>query len=327
MGAAVSAAPIRRPAPWRHHVLVPLTVAGLFLAAPATAQLGGDAERCVARSGSPQLDIDTCSQAIRAGGLEPVSLATVYQMRGRAFNDYGLHELAARDFDAAIELNPGSAEAFNGRGLARHHLGAYEAAIDDYGVALRLFPRYARAYRNRGVSHHFAGALDLAVADYGAAQRSDPNDPAAYALRGLSHYHRGEFAAAAADLAAALSLQYPYDQGPLFLYLARTRAGRDGRADLAMTATAFEPPVWPAPLFELFLGRSAPDDVLAAAMSAEPKFRDERLREARYFLGQQALIENRPAAAIAWFQAVIDTDMSVNFDVLGARAELARLRP
>ena len=328
-GAAVSAAPNRHRAPRARFVILSLLVVGLSPAPPAAAQLGGDAELCVARSGNPRLDIDTCSQAIRAGGLASASLATVYQMRGRAFLDYGLPELAARDYDAAIDLNPGSAEAFNGRGLALHRLGAYEAAIAAYGMALDLFPRYARAHRNRGMSHHFAGALDRAIADYGAAQRLQPTDPAAYALRGLSHFHRGDFAAAAADLSAALALQYPYDQGPLFLYLARTRVGQDGRADLAAAAAAdaFAPPAWPAPLFDLFLGRAEPDAVLPAATSADPRQRAERRREARYFLGQHALIEDRPADAVAWFQAVVEADLPPSFDFLGARAELARLRP
>lgn len=327
MGAVASAAPSCHHAPRARVLFLSLLVVGLSPAPPAVAQLGGDAELCVARSGNPRLDIDTCSQAIRAGGLQPASLATVYQMRGRAFLDYGLPELAARDYDAAINLNPGSAEAFNGRGLALHHLGAYEAAIAAYGMALDLFPRYARAHRNRGMSHHFAGALDRAIADYGAAQRLQPTDPAAYALRGLSHFHRGEFAAAATDLSAALALQYPYDQGPLFLYLARTRIGQDGRADLATATAAFAPPAWPAPLFDLFLGRAEPDAVLAAATSADPKQRAERRREARYFLGQRALIEDRPADAVAWFQAVVEADLPPSFDLLGARAELARLRP
>ena len=327
MGAAVSAAPIRPRPPRARFFFLSLLIAGLSPAPPAAAQLGGDAELCVARSGSPRLDIDTCSRAIRAGGLQPASLATVYQMRGRAFLDYGLHELAARDYDTAIDLNPGSAEAFNGRGLALHRLGAYEAAVAAYGMALDLFPRYARAHRNRGMSHHFAGALDLAIADYGAAQRLQPTDPAAHALRGLSHFHGGDFAAAAADLSAALALQYPYDQGPLFLYLARTRAGQDGRAELAAAAAAFEPPAWPAPLFDLFLGRAEPDAVLAAATSADPKQRAERRREAHYFLGQHALLEDRPADAVGWFRAVIEAGLPPSFDLLGARAELARLRP
>lgn len=323
---AAATAPICRRA--FSFVLVVLAgVAGDWLtAAPAQSQLGGDAELCVARSGNPRLDIDTCSQAIRAGQVEGASLATVYQMRGRAFLEYGLYKLAVADYDAALALNPSAAEAFNGRGLARHHLGAYDGAIADFDEALRLYPHFVRAYRNRGVSHHFAGAPDLADADYAVARQMDPLDPAVHALRGLSRYHQADFAGAIADLTASLALQYPYDQGPLFVYLARTRAGQDGRTALAAAAT-FDPSVWPAPVFDLFLGRAGPAAVLSAAAEADPKHSEQRLREARYFLGQHALIQNRPADAVVLFQAVLDADLPASFEVVGARAELARLRP
>ena len=66
----------------------------------------------------------------------------------------GRHEDAITDFDEAIRLNPGDADAWANRGLAKISLGRHEDAIADYdksdrteSTECRLFTKAVQSLR------------------------------------------------------------------------------------------------------------------------------------------------------------------------------------
>ena len=83
----------------------------------------------------------------------------------------------------------------------------------------------------------------------------------------------------------------------IWRYLARERAGENGRAELEANAARVKSKDWPYPVFELYLERRSPSDVLSVA--SKP---DERC-EAQFYIGEWHLLHGNRAAAATALQA------------------------
>ncbi|MFE4104657.1 tetratricopeptide repeat protein [Almyronema epifaneia] len=109
-----------------------------------------------------------------------------------------------------------AAESLLEAGLLKARQGQLEAAIADYNAAILLDPSSANAYATR------AGALGIlqdytgAIADYDQALEIDPNLAAAYGGRGLARYRNGDPSGGIADLERAADLFQ--NQGQLQAY-------------------------------------------------------------------------------------------------------------
>lgn len=261
--------------------------------AQAQSRLQIDAELCVEGTGVDLLDIEICGRAIRAAeaaGLSALSRATLYSARGRAHTARAAFTLAIADFDAALQLNPASASAYNYRGVARHGLSQWQLAIADYGQAIALFPHYAEAIRNRGRSYLLLGDSARAIADCNQAIALNAADPEPFVNRGLARYSRGLYSLAVDDFAQLDALQYPYQYQAVWHYLAQAHAQRDARSELAAAAGQLDPGEWPQPLLAVYLGTVTAEVALDAAQTAPPEVRPRRLSEARFYLGELALL-------------------------------------
>src|SRR5262245_21460172 len=111
----------------------------------------------------------------------------------------GDFERALADYDRAIKLNPQLAEAHNRRGGAHYSRGAVEAAIYDFSRAIELSPRFAEAYSNRGLSRQSKGDWPNAIADFDRALEINPRNAAFYFNRGAARQAQGDLKAAIAD--------------------------------------------------------------------------------------------------------------------------------
>jgi lipoprotein NlpI len=125
--------------------------------APAQWRTSQDAEICITGTGQRSLDIPVCTRALRGEGLSALDRASVHTARGKALRGAGKLAAAIADFDAAVELNPDSADAFHERAVTRDVSGDYREALNDFRRALALSPRFAAAYRSRGLAHFYAG--------------------------------------------------------------------------------------------------------------------------------------------------------------------------
>ena len=72
---------------------------------------------------SPSLQILGCSSLIKSRVSDPKVLASAYNNRGNAFTSEGRYDLAIRDYDASIKLDPHFAKPLNNRGVAHRKKG------------------------------------------------------------------------------------------------------------------------------------------------------------------------------------------------------------
>jgi serine/threonine protein kinase/lipoprotein NlpI len=107
-----------------------------------------------------------------------------YFNRGLAYVRQRRFPEACADFDQAISLRPGAAEAFINRGIARTEAGQYAAAIEDLSHALELDPSLTRVYFLRATARERAGDRAGADQDRAAGRREEPTDELSWIDRG-----------------------------------------------------------------------------------------------------------------------------------------------
>jgi lipoprotein NlpI len=265
--------------------------------------------------GQDDLAIADYSQALR---IEP-NYAFAYNNRGNVYRAKGQNDLAISDFNQALRIHPQDALAYNNRGLAYHGKGKYDLAIADYDQALGIDPNYAFAYNNRGNALHRSGQDDLAIADYGQALRIDPNFGHANYNRGQLFFALGRFPDSAADFERARSLDPADPYLALWRHIARARSGEDDSIAFATTAASFHGTKWPAPILELYVGKTTAAQALGSAETSEERC------EVQFYVAEWELWHKYLDAALSGFRNAAESCPQTFAEYLGAKAELARL--
>jgi tetratricopeptide (TPR) repeat protein/tRNA A-37 threonylcarbamoyl transferase component Bud32 len=119
--------------------------------------------------------LEDCCKAL---GLERD--AKTFCLRGCAYLHFDLPKLAVRDFDEALHLDPGSAEAFAWRGLARVKLGDVSRGVEDGRQAVKRSQKSAET--RLWAARIFAQAEAVASRSAAAARSVDGTDYQAEAL-------------------------------------------------------------------------------------------------------------------------------------------------
>lgn len=138
------------------------------------------------------------------------SNAWIYASRGRAWYEHKELDMALRDQDEAIRLEPKNADWYARRGLTWWAKKDYDKALADCNEALRLDPRSVQACIHRGLVHTDRKEYDKAIADFTEAIRLDPKYGVAYDNRGWSSVKKWGNDRAIADFTEGLSCD-PYN--------------------------------------------------------------------------------------------------------------------
>ena len=280
-------------------------------------------DRGIARSRIGQFDraILDFNQAIQLAPNDDTPLFN----RGNANSAINQIDRAIQDYSEAIRLNPNNHAAYNNRGITFRQIGQYDKAILDFGQALRLAPNNASAYFNRGVAHAGKRQFEKAVQDYSEAIRLNPTHASSFSGRGRAKFLSGDFNAALTDLKSAVSILPGDPYGVIWLFLAQTRSGRDGRNDLTKNATPFTPEQWPGPIIAMLLGQTTINDLLGLAADADSVKQLEKKTEAYFYAGQKELAAGNRRAAIGHFRETVNIGVSRFIEYVAAEVELKRL--
>lgn len=116
-----------------------------------------------------------CDRALGHDPLGAFDRAATLVNRGILHMTAGAHDRAIRDYDAALAIEPGLAEAFLNKGVALVRQGDTKAAVNAFDRSIALGPeRPEIAYYGRGVAHEMLGDVRSAYFDYRKAASLRP---------------------------------------------------------------------------------------------------------------------------------------------------------
>src|ERR1022692_1591202 len=175
--------------------------------------------------------------------------------------------------------------------------GDYDKAIQDYNQAISRDPKSARALAGRGAAYLDRGDYDRAIQDFNEALRLNPKTGRAVMNRGIANMYAGHFPEAQQDLIQNLQLDPKDPYRAMWLYLARAKAGTDGKAELKTNASGLDLSKWPGPVIQLYLGQSTPEDVLHATGSD-----GDQKCEYSFYAGEYRALRGERPEALALFR-------------------------
>jgi tetratricopeptide (TPR) repeat protein len=164
---------------------------------------------------NPDNRITACGQVLAAHAGD-ATYAWAFNNRGTAHYQKNQMDLALKDYDAAIKLNPKDPQAYNNRGAVHLAEGQLPLAIQDFTLAVKVDPADSAAYSNRGWANLQLGKPDLALVDYTSAIKADPKNVDAYSNRAALYYFANKIDLAFADANTAVQLN---PKSPELLYL------------------------------------------------------------------------------------------------------------
>ena len=141
----------------------------------------------------------------RAIELEPGS-TDAWFYSGVAKERMGMHAEAIKNFDEAIKLDANFVTAWLHRGRAKIELEQHEDAIADYDEAIKLDAGLVSAWFYRGWAKIESERYEDAVTDYDEAIRLDAGFSVAWCARGLAKIELSRYEDAVADYDEAIRL-------------------------------------------------------------------------------------------------------------------------
>ena len=111
--------------------------------------------------------------------------------QGEEYYNSGHYEKALRCCEAAVELDPQYARAWNNKGRSLSRLGRPEEALRCYDKALEIEPQYAVAWHNKGDVLSDLGRHEEELRCYDKALEVDPQYAHAWYNKGFRLYELG----------------------------------------------------------------------------------------------------------------------------------------
>lgn len=166
------------------------------------------ADECpgVKKARLPQQKIELYTQCITSGKSANGPLAVLFNRRGAVFAATGSYREAVEDYNRALELAPGSAQAYHDRGVAYQRMGEIKQALKDHARAIEIKPGWDAPYLFTGLACKKLGRFKEAVEAFNKALAINPGFVRGYVDRGLAYQGLGDYSAAIRDCNRALAL-------------------------------------------------------------------------------------------------------------------------
>ncbi len=176
-----------------------------------------------------------------------------YLLRGSGYEILRQHDRAIADFTRCLELDPKHAAAYNHRGSEQFILGHIKESLDDFDKFLELQPKEAPGHWKRGISLYYAGRYED-----GRKQFKDGDKIFADDVENAVWH---------------------------FLCNAKLQGIDKARGDMLKVGKDKRVPMME--VYDLFLGKCKPADVLAAAQAGDvpAELRKQQLFYAHLYLG------------------------------------------
>ncbi|MBW1768084.1 MAG: tetratricopeptide repeat protein [Deltaproteobacteria bacterium] len=125
---------------------------------------------------------------------------------GVFYQKKGLTEAAFREFQRALELNPGYADIHNNLGLYYWQKGDYRKAIASLKHAIEIRPDFAEAFNSLGICYHGLGLFNEAISYYQKGLNLQPDSAVLHNNLGISYMEAGKYDEAAEEYRTAIAI-------------------------------------------------------------------------------------------------------------------------
>ena len=244
--------------------------------------------------------------------------------RGLDYEDQHNHAAATADLTAAIQLSPRLVSGYVYRAGIEDEMKAYDAAIADYTSAIRLRPFMTDLYASRGTDYTNAARYAEAESDFAFFVSIEDNDSIGFFQLAFAQWAQGHFDKAIKNFGTSRELDPKTGYNALWREISQRDANaRD--STLSHDARKVAKDKWPAPLVDLFVGRSKEDEALAASQKGDPKDIDGQVCEAAFYVAEWDLGRNDTADAQALLTRAKISCPDGYIEKVAAGVELARL--
>ncbi len=210
---------------------------------------------------NPDKAVELAGKAIDADPKD----ARGYLLRGAGYEILRQHDKSIADFTRCIERDPKAADAYDHRGSEQFILGHIQESLDDFDKFLQLQPKAAPGHWKRGISLYYARRYEDGRKQFKDGDKIFANDVENAVWHFLCNAKLQGIEKARAEM---------------------LKIGKDNRVPLME-------------IYDLFLGKCKPADVLAAAQAGNvsAELRKQQLFYAHLYLGlyYDALGEKRKA--------------------------------
>lgn len=226
--------------------------------------------------------------------------------------------LAQKEFEAAIKCNSANFKAYNNLGRIYKEYGNLEKAQGYYKKALALNPKYSEAMANFAETDFLRNKIPDAITKYKKAISYDYKNLQAYLGLAECYAAESKFANALTEANTALSL-FPNNSkahavfGKIYdIQGNKVAAINSYRKSVSIKPENIEPYIAMA---EIFQERGDNDFAIAElknALSLNPNYKEGYLK-----LADMSLLENKPEAAINYYQKVINDPVFASYALKG----------
>jgi len=146
---------------------------------------------------------EACAKAIESGNAGSAGHICV----GWVANGTGQHELAAGEFQKAVQLDPTNAQAYTGLASAERQLNKLDEAEKTYQRVIQLRPQYAGAYLDLGGFYLQQQQVEKAIDMFSRAVAVAPDSYRGYSNLGAAYCYQAKFAEAIQPLRQSIAIR------------------------------------------------------------------------------------------------------------------------
>ena len=111
----------------------------------------------------------------------------LHNICGATYTELGQFDQAIKNYEKALLIKPGHADALCNMGIAKQKKGDFESSIKIYKKAIQANPNHFTAYYNMGISYKAKGDSETAISCYKKVIKIQPRHAAAYNNMGTAY--------------------------------------------------------------------------------------------------------------------------------------------
>lgn len=239
-----------------------------------------------------------------------IVIAAILLARGDTVDDYlrqAQRALMNKQADKAVELagkaiarDPKDARGYWLRGSGYEALRQHDKAIADFTRCIERDPKLAAAYDQRGSEHFILGQIKESLDDFDKFLELRPKDAPGHWKRGISLYYAQRYADGRQQFKDGDKVFADDVENAVWHFLCNAKLQGIDKARGEMLKIGKDKRVPLMEIYDLFLGKCKPGDVLAAAEAGDvpAPLRKQQLFYAHLYLGlyYDALGDKRKAS-------------------------------